>query len=462
MAKPIMIMGCTSDAGKSFVVAGLCRMFANRGVQVAPFKAQNMSNNAAVTVEGAEIGRAQYLQALAARVTPDIRMNPVLLKPTADTQSQLILNGQPAPELSQIPWMERKSYLFASVESALHSLQQDFEQLIIEGAGSPAEVNLRSADIVNMSVAMACDADVYLVVDIDKGGAFAHLLGTYQCLSSAEQKLIKGFVLNKFRGDPALLGNAMDWLETQTGVKTVANIHYFPHCLPEEDTLQHRRVRVKGEINIALVTYPYAANLDEFDSLFYQDGVNVIPLREYQDLSEFDAIILPGSKNTRASLTHLRETGLAAEICRLAQRGHYILGICGGMQLLGDLILDPYELEGGNAKGLALLPITTEYNPSKTTQQRSLHWQGMQLQGYEIHHGTTVSNADCKVFIAPDLGWQQGNVYGCYLHGLFENESFLSHFLHRFGWSGTTKNWHDVVDAELDRVAVMFEGLNWL
>lgn len=470
MTKPIMIMGCTSDAGKSFVVAGLCRMFANRGVSVAPFKAQNMSNNAAVTAQGAEIGRAQYLQAIAAKVQPDVRMNPVLLKPCADTQSQLILNGKAAPELSNIPWMERKSYLFEHVEKALGDLQQDFQQIVIEGAGSPAEVNLRASDIVNMSVALSCNADVYLVADIDKGGAFAHLLGTYMCLAEEEQKLIKGFVLNKFRGDPLLLGNAMEWLEDKTGVSTVANIHYFPHRLPEEDTLHHRAEFKSGQINIALIAYPYAANMDEFDNLINQDNVSVVPLRDGQSLADFDAIILPGSKNTAASLLHLRESGLANEISKAAQRGQPIFGICGGMQLLGEQILDPHHIEGGDEQGLGLLPIITAHAQTKTTKQRDIDWQGFKLSGYEIHHGKTricngsdeTKNARCKSFIETDLGWQQGNIYGCYLHGLFDNKGFINQFLGNLGWVGEADDHAVSLDAELNRVGDMFEKLNWL
>ncbi|EDM66634.1 MAG: cobyric acid synthase [Moritella sp.] len=469
MTKPIMIMGCTSDAGKSFVVAGLCRMFANRGVNVAPFKAQNMSNNAAVTAKGEEIGRAQYLQAIAAKVTPDVRMNPILLKPSADTKSQLILNGKPAPELSEIPWMERKAYLFTHVEKALADLQQEYQQIIIEGAGSPAEVNLRPSDIVNMSVALACNADVYLVADIDKGGAFAHLLGTFMCLAKEEQQLIKGFVLNKFRGDPLLLGNAMDWLEDKTGVPTVANIHYFPHRLPEEDTLHHRAVYQRGHINIALIAYPYAANMDEFDNLIHQDNVNVVPLRDGQSLVDFDAIILPGSKNTAASLLHLRESGLANEISKAAQRGQPILGICGGMQLLGEHILDPHHIEGGDEQGLGLLPIITAHAQTKTTRQRDIDWQGFKLSGYEIHHGQTemslkgdAQTTTCKNFIETDLGWQQGNVYGCYLHGLFDNKGFINQFLTNLGWEGDADDHAVSLDAELNRVADMFEKLDWL
>ena len=244
---PIMLLGCTSDAGKSFLTAALCRLFANRGRRVAPFKAQNMSNNAAVTPDGLEIGRAQYLQAVAARAVPQARMNPVLLKPSADTYSQVILLGRVAPEISQLPWMDRKDRLWPVVCQALHSLLADYDQVVIEGAGSPAEINLRAGDIVNMAVALECQADCYLVADIDRGGAFAHLLGTFTCLAPDERALIKGFVLNKFRGDQALLSNAMDWLRQRTGVPTVAIVPMLPNRLPEEDTLHHRAQPAAGQ-----------------------------------------------------------------------------------------------------------------------------------------------------------------------------------------------------------------------
>src|SRR5713101_7729184 len=258
MATPIMIMGCTSDAGKSFLVTALCRHFANRGVRVAPFKAQNMSNNAAVTPDGLEIGRAQYLQALAARTTPQARMNPVLLKPSADTYSQVIVMGRVNTTVSTLPWLERKRHLWPIVREALHSLLHDHEQVVIEGAGSPAEINLRAGDIVNMSIARECQADVYLVADIDRGGAFAHLLGTWYCLEPEEQALVEGFILNKFRGEQALLGNAMDWLHERTGIPTVALLPMVRHILPEEDTLHHRAYPEAQQINLALVIYPYA------------------------------------------------------------------------------------------------------------------------------------------------------------------------------------------------------------
>ncbi|HEV8712201.1 MAG TPA: cobyric acid synthase, partial [Candidatus Binatia bacterium] len=404
MATPIMVMGCTSDAGKSFLVTALCRHFANRGVRVAPFKAQNMSNNAAVTPDGLEIGRAQYLQALAARTTPQTRMNPVLLKPSADTFSQVIVMGQVNTAASTLPWLERKHYLWPIVREALHGLLHDYQQVIIEGAGSPAEVNLRAGDIVNMSVALECHADVYLAADIDRGGAFAHLLGTWHCLEADERARVKGFVLNKFRGDPALLGNAMDWLQERTGIPTVAIIPLISHTLPEEDTLQHRAALDPRQINLALIAYPYASNLDEFDALIHEQGVTVVPVRNCARLDGYHAILLPGSKNTAASLRYLRQSGLAAEISQAARRGVLVFGSCGGMQLLGREIFDPYQIESGDCPGLGLLDLTTTLVAQKTTRQRETRWNGVPVRGYEIHHGQTQAGPGVCEYLPDGLG----------------------------------------------------------
>ncbi len=460
--KPIMVMGCTSDAGKSFLVAALCRYFANRGLRVAPFKAQNMSNHAAVTREGLEMGRAQYMQAIAARTQPHVRMNPVLLKPSADTYSQVVVMGKVDTTISALPWMSRRDRLWPVVCQALHSLLADYEQVVIEGAGSPAEINLRAGDIVNMSVALECQADVYLVSDIDRGGSFAHLLGTWMCLAPEEQALIKGFVLNKFRGEPALLGNAMDWLQTRTGVPTVAIIPMVAHALPEEDTLHHRAQPVDGHINIALLAYPYGSNLDEFDPLIHERGVTVVPIREFATLEGFHAIILPGSKNTAKSLRHLLQTGLAAEVTRAARRGIPILGICGGMQMLGRRILDPDQLEDGDLDGLGLLDVSTTLAAEKTTRQSNVRWvAGGLVQGYEIHHGRTQAGPQASVHLEENLGWQQDNVWGVYLHGLMENTAYRQHFLSRLGWHGQAGDWHTQLDAAFERVATVITESGW-
>lgn len=455
-------MGCTSDAGKSFLVTALCRHFANRGLRVAPFKAQNMSNNAAVTSEGLEIGRAQYFQAIAARVKPQARMNPVLLKPSAHTYSQVIVMGKLNKIISDTPWLERKKCLWPVVRDALHSLIAEYDQVIIEGAGSPAEINLRQSDIVNMSIALECRADVYLVADIDRGGAFAHLLGTWNCLEPDEQALIKGFVLNKFRGDPVLLGNAMAWLKDRTGIPTVALIPMIRHVLPEEDTLHHRAQLAAGQINIALIVYPYASNLDEFDPLVHERGVSVVPLRDFVPLHDFNAVILPGSKNTAESLRYLQQAGMADEINRAAKSGKVILGVCGGMQLLGKRLLDPGNLESGDIPGLGLLDITTTLMAEKTTRQRKIRWTEEHIvEGYEIHHGQTRAGPQAQVHLKDGLGWQQGNVRGVYLHGLLENSAYRQHFLEQLGWQGQTEDWHGRLETEIERAAGLIQASGW-
>ena len=292
-----------------------------------------MSNNAAVTPSGLEIGRAQYAQALASRVVPDVRMNPILLKPLSDTRGAVIVSGRPAPDVEALPWTERPRLTWPVVESSLRSLMDDFDLVVIEGAGSPAEVNLRSSDIVNMRVAMTVSAHSYLCSDIDRGGSFAHLLGTWHCLEPDEQRLLRGFVLNRFRGDPHLLGDATSWLQDRTGVPTVAVVPWIHHQLPEEDRLVVRnadQVASTGQmtrsvetgslaqtgrsVRIGIVLYPYASNTDEFDSLGSVAGVDVTTIRERRPLDHFDAIILPGSRNVAASVRWLRETGLALSL----------------------------------------------------------------------------------------------------------------------------------------------------
>ncbi|WP_037049987.1 cobyric acid synthase [Psychromonas sp. SP041] len=461
--KPIMILGCTSDAGKSLIVTAICRLLANRGVNVAPFKAQNMSNNAAITEDGLEIGRAQYLQAIAAKVTPSALMNPVLLKPSAETFSQVIINGKVDTDISNMPWMARKKLLWPKVVEALTTLQSEHEQIVIEGAGSPAEINLRQGDIVNMSVALACQADVYLVSDIDRGGSFAHLLGTWACLAEEEQKLIKGFVLNKFRGDPKLLGNAMDWLEEKTGIPTVANLPYHRHQLPEEDSFRLGTTWQHGAINVALIYYPYASNMDEFDALTYQNDVNLVPVQKNQDLSVFDAVILPGSKNSGKSLAFLQTTGLDKEIQKFSKSNKLILGICGGLQILGNHINDPLQLEDGNKQGLGIIDLSTTLAHDKATLQRRFDWVGEKIDAYEIHHGESIVLSEAvKPFINDNMGWQQANVYTSYLHGLFDNAVFYNWFMEQLGAAQNGISWKAHIDQELDKLADMFEEHGWL
>jgi adenosylcobyric acid synthase len=459
--RPIMVMGCTSDAGKSFLTTALCRFFADRGLKVAPFKAQNMSTNAAVTPSGHEIGRAQYVQALAARTPPDVRMNPVLLKPKGDTSSQVIVMGCYDAATTALPWLERRSRLWPVVQSSLHGLLRDFDQVVIEGAGSPAEINLRATDIVNMAVARECQADVYLIADIDRGGAFAHLLGTWQFLEPEERALIRGFVLNKFRGDPTLLGNAMGSLEERTGIPTVAIVPMRRHAVPEEDAFHYRGEPMPGHINVALLVFPYASNLDEFDPIIHAPGVRVTPIGGRASLAGYDAIILPGSTNTAASLRHVQAEGLADQIVGAAGAGTTILGVCGGLQMLGRELRDPTGLEGGDITGLGLLDLTTTMVPEKITRQRTIAWGEDSIVGYEIHHGRTETGALAEPWLPGGLGWRQDNVVGVYVHGLLDNGSYRQWFLEQLGWQGSADDWSVAIDAAIDQAAALVTESGW-
>lgn len=458
--KAIMIQGCTSNAGKSYLTAALCRILSNEGLRVAPFKAQNMSNNAGVTLGGLEMGRAQIVQARAARVTPDVRMNPVLLKPEADTRSQVVVLGRADPAITNMPWRKRKPKLWPQVQAALHSLMDECDVVVIEGAGSPAEVNLRQSDIVNMRIAREVSASVLLTVDIDRGGAFAHLLGTWHCLNAEEKALLKGFILNRFRGDARLLAPAPQWLEEQTGVPTVGVVPWLNIPLPEEDgvTLEAEGRKPQTEGFVAVARLPRISNLDEFAPL----GELVRWVGTPAELAGARAVILPGSKSTAADLAWLRFTGLAGEISRLAAQGVPVLGICGGLQMLGRRLSDPDGVEGGgDVTGLGLLDLDTAWASEKTTRQTELTdpETGYHLSGYEIHHGQTVSGAGVQTLV-PELLWRQGNVRGTYLHGLLENPAYLEAFL---GWAGLpAPTALDSLDTRLDAIAAQVKAsLDW-
>jgi len=453
-AKCVMVLGTTSGAGKSWLTTALCRWYARQGLKVAPFKAQNMSNNARVVATPAgghgEIGSAQYFQALAARAVPDVRMNPLLLKPEADTHSQVVLLGEVSPELTALPWRGRSARVWPQIAAALDELRAENDVVVIEGAGSPAEINLHASDIVNMRVATHADARCLLVTDIDRGGAFAHLYGTWALLPEDERALIRGFVLNKFRGDATLLAPAPEQLQALTGVPTVATLPmWWQHGLPEEDGVFDDRSTAAGAVtrSIAVVAYPRLSNLDEFQPLKNVPGVRLVWARSPADLAGADWIILPGSKATAADLAWLRAQGLDQAIADHAARGGQLLGVCGGLQMLGEALIDPHGIDG-NAPGLGLLPLVTLFEPTKTVQHTSARFaalagpwaalSGVTAQGYEIHHGQTAQHpamaakGDVARLALTDargqpLGWQNpaGNVLGLYLHGLFEDPAVL-------------------------------------
>ena len=456
-----MIQGCSSNAGKSYLTAGLCRLYANRGVKVAPFKAQNMSNNAGVTPAGLEMGRAQLLQAQAARITPDVRMNPVLIKPEGDTRSQVVVLGQADLEISKLPWTERKAPLWGRVRSSLHSLMAEHDLILIEGAGSPAEINLKGSDIVNMRVAKLVQARVLLAADIDRGGAFAHLLGTWHCLDEEEKGLLSGFILNKFRGDAALLGGAAAWLEAQTDVPTLGVVPHLKLPLPEEDAFSLERPAPKrSRVTLAIIRTPAMSNFDEFDALIHEPEVNVRWADHPEDLSGAAAILLPGSKHVAADLAWLEDSGLAAALQQAARKGILIWGVCGGLQMLGRTLRDPHAVEGGGTvSGLGLLGLETELSPQKVTRHISVHaptWN-VAATGYEIHHGKTEADRPTQAFLEGGLGFQRDNVYGVYIHGLFDNTPFRRQFLVQLGVRSRGLEWSLQVDAALDQLAAHLE-----
>ena len=449
----VMVLGTTSGAGKSWLTTALCRHYARQGLKVAPFKAQNMSNNArVVAIAGGalgEIGSAQYFQALAARAEPEVRMNPLLLKPEADTRSQVVIMGQVSAELSHMPWRGRSEKVWPQITAALDALREENDVVVIEGAGSPAEINLHASDIVNMRVARHAQARCLLVTDIDRGGAFAHLYGTWALLPPEEQALIRGFVLNKFRGDAALLAPGPQMLQDLTGVPTVATLPmWWQHGLPEEDGVFDDRSRSNGVVakTVAVIAYPRISNLDEFQPLKNVPGVRLVWARTPGDCVGADWIILPGSKATSADLAWLRTQGLDRAVAAHAGQGGMVLGVCGGLQMLGEALIDTEGVEPmglGNAPGLGLLPLVTSFEAQKTVRHTEGHFaelvggwallSGVSVAGYEIHHGQTAQHpamaaaGDVAREVLPGLAWQnaQGNVLGVYLHGLFEDPRVL-------------------------------------
>ncbi len=377
-AKTLMVVGSMSSAGKSLLVTALCRIFSRRGIRVAPFKAQNMSNNAAVCSDGGEIGRAQALQALAAGLEPTVDMNPVLLKPEADARSQVIVNGRLWKTLSARNYYRHKDILWDHVKNSLDRLIQEYDLVIIEGAGSPAEMNLKGTDIVNMAIARYANAPVVLVGDIDRGGVFAQLLGTLWLLDDEERRLIRGLVVNKFRGDPALFTDGIKILEDKGHVPVLGVVPYLRDLnLPDEDAVsieQQKQVQqgsLEAYTDIAVMAFPRIANFDDFDPLKAENKVRLRYVRSVEELGSPDAVILPGTKSTVADLQWLRSTGLAAAICQHAQHGGAVAGICGGYQMLGNRIEDPEQLESNldYMDGLSLLPCQTRFISEKATYQ---------------------------------------------------------------------------------------------
>jgi adenosylcobyric acid synthase len=420
-----MVQGVSSSAGKSLLTTALARWFARRGVRAAPFKAQNMSNNARV-VEGGEIGVAQWLQALAAGVTPEVRMNPILVKPEGDSRSQVVVLGRPDPRLSALSWRERGVQLWPVVERVLRELLDEYDLVLLEGAGSPAEINLRSTDLANMRSAEVADAAVLLVADIDRGGAFAHLYGTWQLLERRERRRVRGFVLNKFRGDRKLLAPAPRVLEQRTGVRTLGVVPWLEHGLPDEDGA--RPSACTGERpRVAVVRYPTASNLDEFRPL--DQIADLVWVDTSEDLADAAIVVLPGSKHVAADRRWLRDRGFDQALKRRAEHGGRILAVCGGLQLLGRTFDDPVGVDGSD-DGVGLLPLRTTFTEHKRVRRASATFaslpepwaalSGVSVEGYEIRHGASDADASLHEALPNGLGWVDGPILAVYLHGLFE------------------------------------------
>ena len=427
MAKNIMIQGTMSNAGKSLLAAGLCRIFKQDGYRVAPFKSQNMALNSFITKTGAEMGRAQVVQAEAAGIEPDVRMNPILLKPTTDVGSQVIVNGQVQGNMRAMEYYRRKREFIPAVMEAYNALDREYDIIVIEGAGSPAEINLKATDIVNMGLAELVDAPVLLVGDIDRGGVFAQLYGTIALLEPQEQQRIKGTIVNKFRGDRAILQPGIDILEKICGVPVAGVIPYTHVDIDDEDSLSTRFHTGDGrkDIDIAVVKLPRISNFTDVSPLERFESVSVRYIERPDQLHQPDMILLPGTKSTIADLLWLRQSGLEAAICQQAARGCIVFGICGGYQMLGASVRDPLGVEAAGVteiKGMGLLPMDTVFQGEKVQQQTSgvfgeipgaLHsLSGMKYTGYEIHMGRS------RQQLAPLVN--QGNVYGSYIHGIFD------------------------------------------
>ena len=495
--KVLMVQGTASHVGKSVLVSALCRMFRQDGFRVAPFKAQNMSNNSYVTASGGEIGRAQAVQAEAAGVEARVEMNPVLLKPEADQMSQVVLMGKPLLSAKALDYYALKTQLWESVRTSLDTLRADFDIVVIEGAGSPAEINLKANEIVNMRVALYANAPVLLCADIDRGGVFAAIVGTLELLEPEERETVKGFVINKFRGDPSLLTDGLTWLEERTGIPVAGVINHFRDIhIPEEDSvaldLPNRTPSGDNDVlDIAVIQFPHISNFDDFDPLARENRVGLRYINAAEQMGQPDLLILPGSKTTIPDLAWMEERGLCDALRKAHRQGAAIIGICGGYQMLGDQIHDPEGVESSRKEmpGLGLLPLTTVFSGVKETyrikgevcQASGLlaGAKGLPVQGYEIHMGRTWGEGVGRPFEIRDRpdasGAASGDAFGdrspsfdgaldssewvlgTYIHGLFHNpglrHALLQALAHRKGVALASQPEDLAMDQEYDKLA---------
>ena len=437
----LMFLGCSSNAGKSIIVSALCRILLQDGLKVAPFKAQNMALNSFVTPDGLEMGRAQAVQAQAARLEVDIRMNPILLKPNSDTGSQVIVMGKPVGNMRVKEYIRYKDTAFRQAKAAYDSLAAEYDAIILEGAGSPGEINLKSHDIVNTRMAEYARASSILVGDIDRGGVYASIIGTYETFEEWEREQVQGFLINKFRGDPSLLHPAHEYVFDFTGREIIGVVPYLQGLgLPEEDSVSFAEsfstnsAKDSSPLDLALIAFPHISNFTDFAALASEPDVNIRPVRNIHDLGDPDCILLPGSKNVIGDLAFLEKSGLSAEITLRAGKT-IIVGVCGGFQILGKTISDPLNIEGGGEiTGLGLLQITTSLAPDKTlSRTRARHLSSEKsVTGYEIHHGKTELQNEKVLFQSESgeaVGAGNSMIWGTYLHGVFDTDDFRRYFI---------------------------------
>ena len=488
----LAVMGTGSDVGKSIVTTALCRIFADRGVRVAPFKAQNMSNNSGVTPEGLEMGRAQIVQAEAARVAPHVDMNPILLKPSSDVGAQVVLLGKALENSTAGEYHSRKAAFESRARRSLDRLREDYDLVIMEGAGSCAEVNLMAGDIVNLRMAKYASAPVILVADIHRGGVFAQIVGTLDCISKARQDLIAGFVINRFRGDLSLFNDGVRWIETRTGKPIFGVLPWYHHFhIEAEDSVvieAPAKVTPKGLAHpaVAVIRTPHISNFTDFDPLSAVKGLELYFLETVQDLGAFSAVILPGSKNTRHDLDWLHRTGWTEKIVCFANDGGHVLGICGGYQMMGQSVHDPDGIEGvsGSTPGLGLLDLETVMTAPKITARTRFSWDGVCGSGYEIHMGRTDIKSGERPFrilerngyaarqpegsISPD-----GKILGTYIHGIFDPPEITDKWLEQIGlgrlkasgshgYAGRDRNYdllaeHFIAHMDMDKISKLAE-----
>lgn len=484
MLGTVMIQGTMSNVGKSVLAGGLCRVLRQDGYKVAPFKSQNMALNSYITKDGLEMGRAQVMQAEAAGIEPQAVMNPILLKPTSDTGSQVIVNGKATGVMSAVEYYRHKKEYIPYIMEAFEKLKKEYDVVVIEGAGSPAEINLKQDDIVNMGLAEMVDAPVLLAGDIDRGGVFAQIAGTVMLLEEKERARIKGTIINKFRGDVSILKPGLTMLEDRTKIPVLGVVPYFHLDIDDEDSLSERfhKKGAAGLVDIAVIRLPRISNFTDFAPLECMEEVNVRYISSPSEWGEPDAVIIPGSKNTIRDLLWMRQNGLEAKTLRYAAQGGLVFGICGGYQMLGEEISDPCRAEqGGSVAGMGLLPVRTVFREEKRrvqTEGRFLkvegilkEMQGLHFEGYEIHMGETMYKEGYMPLVERNEtqsgvdGAQSGNVYGCYMHGLFDAHEtasgFISALLKSKGYDPhqvSVPDWKSHKEEQYDRLAEIIRG----